>query len=203
MMEASLMDGIDVLIDTYRDKLAEKGLVCHVAKRFFETDVPVRASASGMVFEHLINPWIEKKRGFRFQRNRYWLIILRVVPADACVKSHECKEYAFVLRKVERTELGEKPLTTERAEQHILRGVEKRLQALLRKADRLPIKQICKESIVDGLRYCFCTKYGYKKTVFGKDIDAVECVLMIGIGLGTVGLLGLVAFLRELVVKLV
>ena len=173
---------VQALIDKYTPALSAKGLKILFAKRYFESDVDEQMSGVG--YGSLLNP-IEnahnrkkEKRKYYFQRNRYHAIVLTVVPSDnATLPRENCRDYAFVLRKVERAHIGLEPRRIAYEEEKILSKIEKRILKILKKAETASPERICKDRVFDGIRYATRPKYGYKKRVLGKSILAWNLIL--------------------------
>ena len=173
---------VQALIDKYTPALSAKGLKILFAKRYFESEVGEQMSGVG--YGSLLNS-IEKahdrkkeKRKYYFQRNRYHAIVLTVIPSDnATLPRGNCRDYAFVLRKVERAHIGLEPRRIAYEEEKILSKIEKRILKILKKAETASPERICKDRVFDGIRYAMRPKYGYKKRVLGKSILAWDLIL--------------------------
>ena len=107
------------------------------------------------------------------------------------LKREGCRDYAFVLKKVERAHIGEAPRHYAYAEEKILSKIEKRILKLLKKADRTMTPRICKDTFWDALRYTVSMKYGYKKRFLGKD--RLTWNLLFGIGAAVLALVFILA----------
>ena len=165
------------LIDRYREQLAAKGLEIVLSKKYVETEVEERAGgyahvgqAIFRIFERASDRKKELKRGYHFEKNRYHSIVIAVRPLEkSLVSDTECREWAFVLKKVERAHLGLEPQKKSYPEESILAKIEKRILRVLKAADERPPQRICKNTFWDAWRYSQSPKYGYKDRFCGKE----------------------------------
>ncbi|MBQ8310924.1 MAG: hypothetical protein IJX80_07930 [Clostridia bacterium] len=170
-----IKDSAQELIDNYADALAQNGIRLAVSKRYFESTVRERNSSAntGGVILNVIDRALDKKReekSYHYQRNQYHSLVLTVLPTDSrTVTKGRCKEYAFLLRKLERPHIGVEPQKKCYEEQKILRKVEKRILKIIQKAETHPTVKVCRDTWRDALRYTSAAKYGYKTTILGKD----------------------------------
>lgn len=164
-------------VSKYEERLNEKGIKIAVSKRYCEVDVGNRdtyhTNAGISLLTH-VEKWFDKKRekskGYHYQNNRYHSLVLTLHPIDQGIARREdCKDYAFVLRKVERAYIGEKPQRIVIEEEKVLKQIEKRICKTLRKAETATPIKLCKNTPLDALRYCFFPKYRYQKLILGKD----------------------------------
>ena len=163
------MEKMKKLVENYNEKLAEKGIKCSASKRFYEEEVGERHNNYGLI-ERQIDKKREKK--YRWQRNRYHVIILKVEPVDkSLVKKEYCREYAFLLSRVYRAHIGMEPKAVFISEETVLKMLEARLQKILKKAGKHSVCTVCRDTWRDvAFRYMISGKYGYKKKALGKDM---------------------------------
>lgn len=175
-----LTDKIESLIAEYTDALAEKGIVCSVSKKYFETKVPsVPHRASYTLLDDIHRHFAQRRenRHFKHQRNRQHCAVLCFYPADmTLLKKSECKEYAFMLYEISRPEEGIAPKERVHKGQKILRKIEKRIRKILISTKKKSLVRVCKCTKADYLRYFFRKEYGYMKTVNGRDRDFFDLV---------------------------
>lgn len=134
-MRDGFMEQVTALAERYTPLLAEQGVTCTVSKRYFQTEVPYRTTDSDIF--GAIDHYLDKRRERRYQgyRNRYHCVILRFSPTEkGAVKKENCREYAFLLHKVERPHKGVAPEEKTYDEQKALAKIEKRLQKMLKKS---------------------------------------------------------------------
>ena len=183
-MDMNIKEQVQALVDKYSPSLAEKGIKILVAKRYFEDNVD--EFYSGAVAGSILNS-IERAHNrktenekYHYERNKYHLIILTVVPCDNLNFPRSfCREYAFLLKKVERAHIGLEPNRVTYEEEKILKKIEKRILKILKKTEKaLPIK-LCKDTVLDAVRYTHSSKYKYKKQVLGKDLSYWDLVFII------------------------
>lgn len=172
------------IIDKYEEELTAKGIQITVSKRYFETQVGERMGGTGNqaifnAIERARDRKKEKEEGYNRQSNRYHCIVLSVLPRDKDTVSREyCKEYAFVLRKVERAHIGLEPRKTTYEESKILAKIEKRILKILEKVERTTVQKVCKDTFCDALRYS-ASKYSYKRRFLGKERATWELIFLV------------------------
>jgi len=179
-----LKEKVQALIDKYDPELSSKGIKILLAKRYFESEVYVRSGGHGA--GALLNSIArakdlkKEKELYKFERNKYHCLILTICPIEAKgFRREDCREYAFILKKIERAHLGQEPHKIAYHEDKILSKVEKRIQKILKKAEKSSATKTCQNNIIDALRYSTCTVYGYKEKFLGKDRffwDIVFCI---------------------------
>ena len=178
----ALRDKVQTLVDQYEESLTSAGVKITVSKRYFETDVHERAAYSRRAgFLFLIDRYIDKKRErkYKHERNKYHCLILSVLPIDqSLVSKDHCKDYAFVLRKVERAHTGQKPQRFKCEENKLLRKIEKRILKLLKKAEKRGAQKTCKDTPLGAMRYFCSSKYAYKNKVLGKDRSSWDLIFV-------------------------
>ncbi len=176
-----LTDKIESLIGEYDNSLSEKGIACSLSKKYFETKVshvPHRASYTLIDDIHRYFARKRENRHFKHQRNRHHCAVLCFYPTDkTLLKKSDCKEYAFMLYEISRPEEGMAPKARIHKENTVLTKVEKRIQKVLKSAERKSLVRVCKCTKADIIRYFFRREYGYMKTVNGKDRDFLDLVI--------------------------
>ena len=163
------------IVDEYNTQLSSLGIKVLLSKKYFESSVGERDTYhpnAGVSLLNDVEAYFDKKkeRKYKHERNRYHCFILSVLPIDEkAVLREYCKDYSFVLRKVEREHIGEKPQHIVYEERKVLDKIERRLQKILKRAEKMKVKKVCKDTFFDAIRYCILPKYIYKKKICGKD----------------------------------
>ena len=175
------------IIDKYADELSSLGIKIEVSKRYFETNVGERSNSSqtgifNIIFDDMARAKDrkrEKEKGYNYQKNQYHCLVLSLIPLEKdLVKREYCKEYAFVLRKVERAHIGEEPRDVTYEENKLLSKIEKRILKIIKKAQKTNENQACEDTVYDALRYSNSKKYDYKSSFCGKSRFYWEMVYM-------------------------
>ena len=175
------------IIDKYADELTSCGIKIEVSKRYFETNVGERNYSSqtgifNIIFDDMARAKDrkrEKEKGYNYQKNQYHCLVLSLIPLEKdLVKREYCKEYAFMLRKVERAHIGEEPRKIAYEEGRLLSKIEKRLLKIIKKAKSTNAQQACEDTLYDALRYSNSKKYDYKSSFCGKSRYYWEMVYM-------------------------
>ena len=187
-MDMNIKEQVQALVDKYSPSLAEKGIKILVAKRYFENDVNElysgTSSAGGSILnsiERARNRKIENEK-YHYERNKYHIILLTVVPCNNLNFPRSfCREYAFLLKKVERAHIGLEPNRITYAEEKILAKVEKRILKILKKTEKNSPIKLCMDTVFDAVRYTHSTKYEYKKQILGKDASYWDWFFIIAI----------------------
>lgn len=174
------------LIDKYKERLESKGIRIILSKRYVEMEVEERSGGyanSGQaifnIFERAYDRKKEKEKGYNFEKNKYHSIVITVTPLDkALVGVADCREYAFVLKKVVRAHLGQEPQKMSYQEEKILAKIEKRILKILKMADKSSAQKICQNTFWDACRYAHSPKYGYKTEFCGKERYTWDMIFM-------------------------
>ena len=160
-----LMEQIRSVVAKYENELAEKGIVCSVSKKYFETDVSSVAVNHTDIL-HILYGFFANKRenkNFKHQRNRTHCAVVCFYPTDsALVKRKDCKEYAFVISKISRFEEGVAPKKRDYTQKAILKKIEKRILKVLKSVEKNGIYSLCRQTAFDKVRYKFSSKYAYR-----------------------------------------
>lgn len=169
-----LKEKAQALIDKYTPELSSKGLKILLSKRYFESEVGERlgATGTGAIFNSIEKAHDRKKENqkYKYERNKYHALVITVTPDKKSVLPREfCRDYAFVLKKVERAHIGEEPRHIAYEEDKILSKIEKLILKILKKAEQISIQRICKDTFWDAIRYTMKAKYVYKKHFFSKE----------------------------------
>jgi len=178
-----MMEKIEAVADKYKAALAVNGIKITTSKRYFETDVEERIGRAGLfnTIDRAIDRKVEKKKGYNHQRNRYHCIVLSVAPTEkGVVRRGYCKDYAFVLKKVERAHIGMEPRKILYEEEKLVAKIEKRIVKILSKAQKRDAVKVCKDTLYDALRYT-STKYGYKRKILNMH-RANWCLIFLLLG---------------------
>ncbi len=195
-----LTDNIENLIAKYRDALAEKGIVCSLSKKYFETKTPTASHHSSYTLLDNIHRYFARKREnkhFKHQRNRHYCAVLCFHPADSTLlKKSDCKEYAFMLSEISRHEEGIAPKERIHKEKTVLKKMEKKIRKVLKSAEKKDPVCVCKCRKSDFIRYFFRKVYGYMKSLNGKDRDFLDLV----ISAAFLGIMGIIAFVTSIII---
>lgn len=180
-MNKELLGQVHALVAQYGDSLSSAGITVAVSRKYFECDAQERAGSvrggEHAIF-HLIFRSIdqardrktEKQKGYHYERNKYYYIILSVLPTQKhLISQKDCKEYSFVLKKVSRAHIGLEPRLIIYEQDKILVKIEKRMQKIIRKAQKSGVVKACKNTWWDALRYFSSTRYEYKDKFCGRD----------------------------------
>ena len=183
-----LKEKVRALIDKYNPKLSQKGLKIILSKRYFETAVGERGSSSGaggifnVIFDSVDRARDhkeEREKGYNYEKNKYHCLILTLCPIEKnALRYDECREYTFIVKKVERAHIGQEPNRVLYREDKILSKIEKHILKILKKAEKSTAQKLCKNNIFDAFRYAMHPKYEYKERFLGKDRFAWEMIFL-------------------------
>lgn len=184
---------VQSLIDKYSPELSQNGLRISISKHYFEEKAWERSGGSNAVgvilndIERAADRKKEKENGYNYERNKYHCIVISVIPSNKSdISRAECRDYAFLLKKVERAHIGQEPRRISYEEDMVLSRIECRILKILRKSKRMSPEKICRNNIFDALRYSHGSKYGYKSFFCGKDRFTWD--LIFGISAGVLAL---------------
>ena len=174
------------LVDNYREQLASKGIKIDISKKYVETEVEERSGgyanagqAIFNIFDRVNDRKKEKENGYNFEKNKHHNIVITVIPLDKTLVSvSDCREYAFILKKVERAHLGLEPQKKIYQEEKVLTKIEKRILRILKKADNKSVQKVCKNTFWDACRYAHSPKYQYKTKFCGKERFTWDMIFM-------------------------
>lgn len=195
-----IIEKTNAVLEKYSKQLADNGIKITVSKRYFEDEVGERSGNIGntAIFNEIDRAFDrkrEKKKGYHHVRNRYHLIVLSVIPIKKDIVHREyCREYAFVLKKVERAHIGIEPKKNIYEEQKLLSKIEKRTIKILRKAQKNAPQKVCTDTLFDALRYT-TPRYGYKRKFLNTERANWELIFLI--------LFGVLALILALVIWLI
>ncbi len=150
------------IVQKYLPVLEQNGIKCTISQKYFESKI--HEPFNDPKTTEMINK--EECENYRFQNNRYKVLVLRFEPADKKVKSKNCREYAFLIEKTERPALGRKPRQWTADEEALAMKIEKLLEKIIKKSEKAMPEKLCKNNIFDYMRYHFGAKYLYKKNSF-------------------------------------
>ena len=180
-----LKEKVQVLINKYTPELSSKGLKILLSKRYFESNVSERSS--GYYVTSVILNSIdrardrkkEKENGYNYVKNRYHYFVLTVCPIKKnMIKREECRDYAFLLKKVERAHIGLEPRLIVAREEKVLSKIEKQILKILKKAEKRSAQKACQNTIIDAFRYAMLPKYEYKERFLGKGRFSWEMIFL-------------------------
>ena len=180
-----LKEKAQALIDKYTPELSSKGLKILLSKRYFESNVSERSSghyATGMILNSIDRARDrkkEKENGYNYAKNRYHYFVLTVCPIKKnMIKREECRDYAFLLKKVERAHIGLEPRLIVAREEKVLSKIEKQILKILKKAEKRSAQKACQNTIIDAFRYAMHPKYEYKERFLGKGRFSWEMIFL-------------------------
>lgn len=196
---------VQSLIDKYSPKLSKNGLRIQLSKHYFEEKVWERSGGSNAVgavlnyIERARDHKKEKENGYNYERNRYHCIVISIIPSNpSALKRAECRDYAFLLEKVERAHIGQEPRKISYEKDKVLSKIERRISKILKKSQRTTPEKICRNNIFDALRYSHGVKYQYKSFFLGKDRFAWDLIFGICAGVLTLGIIFIGWFVSNL-----
>ena len=180
-----LKEKAQALIDKHTPELSSKGLKILLSKRYFESNVSERSSgyyATGMILDSIDRARDrkkEKENGYNYVKNRYHYFVLTVCPIKKnMIKREECRDYAFLLKKVERPHIGLEPRLIVAREEKVLSKIEKQILKILKKAEKRSAQKACQNTIIDAFRYAMHPKYEYKERFLGKGRFSWEMIFL-------------------------
>ena len=180
-----LKEKAQALIDKHTPVLSSKGLKILLSKRYFESNVSERSSgcyATSVILDSIDrvrDRKKEKENGYNYVKNRYHYFVLTVCPIKKnMIKREECRDYAFLLKKVERAHIGLEPRLIVAREEKVLSKIEKQILKILKKAEKRSAQKACQNTIIDAFRYAMLPKYEYKERFLGKDRFSWEMIFL-------------------------
>ena len=179
-----LKEKAQALIDKYTPELSSKGLKMLLSKRYFESEVMEKSGVHGVgaIFNSIDRARDhkeEKKNGYNYVKNRYHYFVLGVCPIEKnMIKREECRDYAFLLKKVERAHIGLEPRLIVAREEKVISKIEKQILKILKKAEKKSAQKVCQNTIIDAFRYAMLPKYEYKERFLGKGRFSWEMIFL-------------------------
>ena len=179
-----LKEKAQALIDQYSPELADKGLKILLSKRYFESEVGERSGMHGVgaIFNSIDRARDhkeEKEKGYNYERNKYHYFILTLCPIEKnALQREEFRNYAFILKKVERAHIGQEPRRVFYHEEKILSKIEKQILRISKKAEKSSVQKVCQNNIIDAFRYAMHPKYEYKDRFLGKERFSWEMIFL-------------------------
>ena len=180
-----IRDRVLELIKKYENQLTQKGIALALSKKYVEEEVREKSNNAYSrtiilnALERARNKKREIEKGYNFEPNKWHSLVLTIVPLDKkLVHRTSRREYAFVLKQVVRPYIGEEPQQTVYQEEKVLRKIEKTILKILKKADKMSVQQVCKDTFRDAFRYSFFSKYAYKENFCGKDRFTWDMIFM-------------------------
>ena len=179
-----LKEKAQALIDQYTSELSGKGLKILLSKRYFESGVCERSGLQGVgavfnAIDRARDRKNEEKNGYNYERNKYHYFVMTVCPIEAtAVRREECRDYAFLLKKVERAHIGLEPRLVVLCEESVLSKMEKRIRKILKRAEKHSAQKVCRNTLTDAFRYTH-PKYEYKKRFLGKESSTWDMIFLV------------------------
>ena len=199
-----LKNKVVALVGKYEGMLSEKGIRISVSKRYFEAEVDQRSGGRSIdaIFnsiERARDHKTEKERGYNYERNKYHCIVLSLMPTGKSpLRRDDCRDYSFMLRKVERAHIGLEPRKVNYEEEKLLSKIEKRILKILKKAEKHSAEGVCKDTLSDALRYSLSAKYKYRDKALGKDMPVWDMIFAIFFAVSVIVFLVLVWGIGEI-----
>lgn len=171
-MDKEFNKKIELLIEKYNTQLSKYNIHCDLNKRFSSIPVQNRILGHHTVLEISEDAVLTSRENkhYKYAPNRYYAITLHITPVCASKKKKlDCKQYAFLLSKKERLYKGQAPREVIYNYEKIYKSIDKRLLKILAKAQNMQSFSWLSNTLLDTLRYAYCKKYGYIKTIKGKN----------------------------------
>lgn len=171
------------VIEQCSSQLEQNGVKIEVSKRYFEIKVQERPSAINNRLLHNLKRKSDRKaeisKDYNYQNNRYHVIALTLHPTEKGILPLEhCKEYAFVIKKIERDHVGMTPEETKCKEDKIILKIQKRISKILKLSQKINVRKLCKNTFFDALRYS-SWKYKYKRKFLNIDRDIWQVIFLV------------------------
>lgn len=189
---------VQALVDGYQAQLSARGIQITVSKRYYETHVEERNTyhpEAGVRLLNEIDRYLDRKaeKKYNCQPNQYHCMILTVQPIKkGIVRKEECRDYAFLLQKIERAHIGLEPTRVIYEENWLLGKIEKRIQNILQKAETATTEAVCKNNFLDAIRYASLRKYQYKQRFLSKSRIFWEIIFFISFSvIGVLAIIGI------------
>ena len=185
----SIKEKAQAVIDTFAEKLTENGITVTLSTRYFESIVHHRQDIADSAVYDLIRKSAdeikERKNGYGHIRNNFRCLVLTVCPCNkGTVPKDTRREYAFLKEKVFRRHIGLAPKHILYDHDKILKKISKRIEKILKSANKNGAEAASRNNFTDLLRYTVSSKYGYKKHYFGKSRWTWELIIdCIAVGL--------------------
>ena len=126
-MYQEFVEKANLLVAKYDNQLSALGIKCKVSKKHFETNAPAPYRTNETDFLDTLLERLATKREnkhWKYQRNRYNCIVITFLPVKNTSKNQEYKEYAFLINKTERVDIGIKPKEKNYKEEKILKKID-------------------------------------------------------------------------------
>lgn len=183
-----IVEKVNAILEKYSEQFENNGIKVTVSKRYFEETVGERIGNTGntAIFNEIdraLDRKREQKKGYNHARNRYHCVVLSIVPIQKDIVRREyCREWAFVIKKVERAHIGVEPQKHAYEEQKVLSKIEKCINRILTKSQKNAPQKVCKDTLFDAIRYT-APRYGYKRRFLNKARADWELIFLISFGI--------------------
>ena len=142
-MNDTLYDKVKEKVNQYNTLLTEYGVKITLQHRSYKEEVEaynhygIGCNNLWNLLEYILfKKGIEEKK-YHYTPNQYKLLVLAVEPTKKSkANKKDYKKYAFLVYSMSRGFQGEKPIEYQSKEQKIIKKIEKRLEKLLKKAER-------------------------------------------------------------------
>ena len=177
-MSKEIFEKASAIIEEYNNQFSKFGLKCKVSRKYSAQRVFSYKRHGDLIdeIENTVRENIEKNK-YKNIPDRYQSLVITLSPLKGKIKS--CREYAFLIRGIQRYKIGDKPEELKIREEKVLEKIEKLLKKLLAKAEKTSPEKLCKNTFTDIMRYCFLAKYSYQKGEILNIKRRVELALFI------------------------
>lgn len=177
-LSKEIFEKASAIIEEYNNQFSKYGFKCKVSRKYSVQRVFSYKRHNGVIdeIENTVRENIEKNK-YKNAPDRYQSLVITLSPLKGKIKS--CREYAFLIRGIQRFKVGDKPEELKIREEKVLEKIEKLLKRLLAKAEKTSPEKLCKNTVTDIMRYCLLAKYGYQKGEILNIKRRIELILFI------------------------
>ena len=173
-MSNTSYDIVKELVNQYNTMFMKHGIEVTMHRRSFTEEVKNynyygQHSLLNFLEYRFINKKIENKK-YRYAPNRFKLLVLQIKPLKpTSPNKKDFKTYAFLVHKISRAHIGDKPTELQYNEEALTKKTEKRLKRLLKRAEKSKSSDFCFNTMWDSLRYSTAGKYKFIENFCGKS----------------------------------
>lgn len=177
-MSKEIFEKASAIVQEYNNQFGKYGLKCKVSRKYSVQKVFSYKRHDGVIdeIENTVRENIEKNK-YKNVPDRYQSLVITLSPLNGKIKN--CREYAFLIRGIQRYKIGDKPEEIKIKEEKVLNKIEKLLKKLLAKSEKTSSEKLCKNTVTDIMRYCLLAKYSYQKGEILNIKRRVELALFI------------------------
>ena len=111
-----------------------------------------------------------EKKKYHYAPNRYKLLVIQLKPTKPILSNKNgFKTYVFLVNKIFRAYLGDRPIERQYNEKAVIKKIEKRLIRILKCAEKYKASDLCSNSLWDSWRYSNVAKYKFIENYCGKS----------------------------------